>query len=367
MGRPPGPLWLPLALIAALPVGVASAASPLPPTTTDAATDAATAAIGFRKFAVPESAQGRPLEVAVWYPTDARDRDLTLIGDNRAFVGAALRVDAPPQPGRHRLVVISHGYGGNWTNEQWLASDLAAQGYIVAAANHPGTTSRDRAPPNAVRLWERPRDVSRVIDALNADSQLSPALLPQQAAVIGHSLGGWTAMALAGGRFDPARFARSCQAHPDMAACGPEIGADQRDAATTTALAQPLGDQRVRAVVTLDLGLAQGFDPASLAAVTVPTLVIAAGPGNPKMPVALESRTLADRLPAATTRYVAIDDASHFSFLSVCKADAIPLLEADRPGDGVVCRDGNGRDRATIHRQVADQVSRFLKDTMPTP
>lgn len=356
MGRHTAPLWPTLALIAALPVGAASAA---------AAPDTAPA-VGFRTMTIAESAQGRALEVALWYPTDDHARDTTLIADSRAFVGTALRVDAPPQPGRHPLVVLSHGYGGNWTNEQWLAADLAAQGYIVAAPNHPGTTTRDLAAPDQVRLWERPRDVSRVIDAVNADSRIAPTLVAQQAAVIGHSLGGWTAVALAGGRFDPARFAQSCQAHPAMAACGPEIGADRRDAATTAALAQPLGDARVRAVVTLDLGLTQGFDPASLAAVRVPALVIAAGPGNPKMPVDLESRTLADRLPAATTRYVAIDDASHFSFLRVCKADAIPLLEADRPGDGVVCRDGNGRDRAAIHRQVADQVSRFLKDTMPS-
>lgn len=347
--------WIPLALLATIQAGSAWA--------TDATTPSA--AVGFRKMAVPETAQNRALEVAVWYPTDDSRQNATLIGDNPAFVGVSARVDAPPQPGRHPLVVLSHGYGGNWTNEQWLAADLAAHGYVVAAANHPGTTSRDLAPPGAVKLWRRPGDVSRVIDALNADARLSPSLAPQRAAVIGHSLGGWTAVALAGGRFDPQRFAKSCKAHPEMAACGREIGASQLGVDDLAALSRSLADDRVQAIVTLDLGLSQGFDPASLAAMTTPALVIAAGPGDARMPVALESRYLADQMPAATTRYAAINDASHFSFLNVCKVDAVPLLEANRPGDGMICRDGDGRDRATIHRQVASLVSRFLNTIMP--
>ncbi|PWC36548.1 alpha/beta hydrolase [Azospirillum sp. TSO35-2] len=326
-------------------------------------------AVGFRRLSLPETGGHRALEGAVWYPTDDSGGAVTLVGDTRALVGAAVRVGAVPRPGRHPLVVLSHGYGGNWTNQQWLAVDLAARGYIVAAANHPGSTSRDMAPPGAATLWKRPGDVSHLIDALSDDPQWSGLLVPRSAAVVGHSLGGWTAVALAGGRFDQRRFDMACRAHPEMAACGPGIGATGADADADGALARSLADERVRAVVTLDLGLVQGFDPVSLAAIRVPVLVIAAGPGDPKMPVELESRALADRLPAGSTRYAAITDAGHFSFLSVCKADAIPLLEAERPGDGMICRDGQeaGRDRTILHRQVSGLVAGFLSDVLPTP
>lgn len=353
--------WTPLVLIAGLLAGPAGAAGPQDTVSPQGH------AVGFRKLTLPDAAQVRRLEVAVWYPTDRAGREATLVGDSRVFVGVSVLVDAPPQPGRHPLVIISHGYGGNWTNQQWLAADLAAQGYVVAAPNHPGTTSRDLAPPGAGRLSERPRDISRVIDGLNADPAIAAAITPQRAAVVGHSLGGWTAVALAGGRFDPDRLAASCRIHPAMAACGPEIASPPREGAEKVALELPPTDERVGAVVTLDLGLSQGFDPASLAAITKPVLVIAAGPGNPRMPVELESRYLADRLPAATTRYAAIGDAGHFSFLAVCKADAIPLLEADRTGGGMVCRDGGGRDRATIQRQTADLVSHFLNENLGVP
>lgn len=322
-------------------------------------------AIGFQRLSLPATDRHRALEVAVWYPAQAAG-ETTLVGDNPAFVGTAVRVGAPPQPGRHGLVVLSHGYGGNWTNQQWLAADLAAQGYVVAAPNHPGSTSRDMARPHSAMLWKRPGDVGRTIDWLNDEPRWSGLLVAGQAAVVGHSLGGWTAVALAGGRFEPWRLKTACDAHPQMAACGPEIGGLGGDGQPSQVWAtQPLGDERIKAVVTLDLGLSQGFDPESLSRSNAAFLVVGAGAGNPKMPVELESRHLAGSLPSDRTSYVEIDDAGHFSFLGVCKADAIPLLEAERSGDGVICRDRDGRDREAIHRQVSALVVSFLTSTMP--
>ncbi|KAA0597936.1 putative dienelactone hydrolase [Azospirillum lipoferum] len=326
--------------------------------------------IGFQKLSLPATEQHRALEVAVWYPAEAAG-ETTLVGDYRVFSGAAVRIDAPPQPGRHRLVVLSHGYGGNWTNQQWLAADLAAEGYLVAAPNHPGSTSRDMAPPGGTMLWKRPGDISRVIDWLNGDSRWSALVVPGRAAVVGHSLGGWTAVALAGARFDPSRHEAACAAHPLMAACRPGIGGSDEDGtARRPWVTTPMADERIEAFVTLDLGLAQGFDPASLSGIDKPFLVIGAGPGDRKMPVELESRYLAGLLPGDRTLYVEIADASHFSFLSICKAGAIPLLEAAQPGDGMICRDRgghdqDGRNREVIHRQVSDLVVSFLNSAMP--
>lgn len=327
-------------------------------------------AIGFQRLSLPATDRHRALEVAVWYPAAAVG-ETTPVGDNPVFAGMAVRVGAPPQPGRHGLVVVSHGYGGNWTNQQWLAADLVAQGYVVAAPNHPGSTSRDMAPPDAVMLWKRPGDISRVIDWLNGEPRWSGLLVAGQAAVVGHSLGGWTAVALAGGRFEPSRLKAACDAHPLMAACGPEIGVLGDDGRPSQAWAsQPPAartwdDGRIKAVVTLDLGLSQGFDPESLSRSEAAFLVVGAGAGNPKMPVELESRHLAGGLPSDRTRYVEIGDAGHFSFLGVCKPDAIPRLEAERPGDGVICQDRDGRNREAIHRQVSALVVGFLTSTMP--
>ena len=68
----------------------------------------------------------------------------------------------------------------------------------------------------------------------------------------------------------------------------------------------------------------------------------------------------ASHLPQGTSRYLEIADAAHFTFMQLCKPGARALIEAETPGDGVVCDDGGGRDRATIHRNTAEVIAGFL-------
>ena len=321
--------------------------------------------VGFRRLSLVEMPE-RPLEAAVWYPTSASGPQ-TLIGENTALVGESVIVDAAPAAGRHRLVVLSHGFGGNLGNQAWLAVTLARHGYVVAAVNHPGTTSRNLKPDVGARLWERPRDLSRLIDRITRDPAFGADA--DKVGVIGHSLGGWTAVALAGARFDPARFAADCEVHAQLAAC--EIAGRLEVGSTAearTLLAGDLADRRVGAAVSLDLGLARGFTPESLAALKVPVLVMSAGEGDAQVPAALESRYLAAHLPFALGRYIALEGATHFTFLPLCKPGAVALLEAEKQSDGPVCQNGTAAEgRAALHAQVADAVLHFLDTELGAP
>jgi len=317
--------------------------------------------IGFRTATLADKQNNRPLELAVWYPATTTATP-QLIGDTPVFLGDPAVRDAPPAKGAHPMVVLSHGYRGNWGNQSWLASALVQQGYIVAAVNHPGTTTRDRDPEAAAQLWQRPIDLQRAIDAVMAQPAKFGAVAVGKIAVAGHSLGGWTALEIAGARFDAERFVQDCIAHPQLASCNvyKQINPD-RSPASKARLDDDLRDKRVTAIVTLDLGLSRGMTNASLAALPVPTLVIAAGAPSEDLPAQLESADLAKRLPQATSRYVEIEDASHFSFLSMCKPGALALLEEDAPGDGIICRDGdNARPRALIQQQITLQITEFL-------
>ena len=130
------------------------------------------------------------------------------------------------------------------------------------------------------------------------------------------------------------------------------------------ALTADLRDQRVTALVTLDVGLSRGMTDASLAALPIPALVIAAGAPSRDLPAQLESAHLAKRLPAASNRYVEISDASHFTFLSVCKPGAQALLEEEVPGDGIICQDGDSaRARGVIQQQVTSLIAAFLESS----
>lgn len=318
--------------------------------------------IGFQSSTLPDPHNNRALEMVVWYP-GATTAAARLIGDDAVFVGASAVHKAPPAPGGHPLVVLSHGYRGNWSNQSWLASALAHKGYIVAAINHPGTTTHDRSPQAAARLWQRPVDLRRVIDSVMGQPQTFGRVDKDRIAVLGHSLGGWTALEVAGARFDPDRFARDCKTHSQLSSCSvykainPESIPDSK-----VSLGADWRDKRITAVVTLDIGLSRGFTDASLAALPVPTLVIAAGAPSEDLPAELESADLAKRLPAATNRYVEIKDASHFTFLSLCKPGAVAMLEEEVPGDGIICRDGDGaRPREEIQQQITSLIADFLQ------
>ena len=117
-------------------------------------------AVGFHSSTLVDSDNDRALQMVVWYPTNTTTAATQLIGDDAVFAGAAAVRDAPPAAGKHPLLVLSHGYRGNWSNQVWLASALAHQGYIVAAINHPGSTTHDRSPHAAAQLWQRPVDLS---------------------------------------------------------------------------------------------------------------------------------------------------------------------------------------------------------------
>ncbi len=321
--------------------------------------------VGFQSSTLPDSHNDRSLEMVVWYPS-ATTAATQLIGDDAVFVGASAVRNAPPAAGKHPLLVLSHGYRGNWSNQIWLASALAHRGYIVAAINHPGTTTHDRSPQAAAQLWQRPVDVRRAIDRVTTQPEKFGLVANDRIAVVGHSLGGWTALEIAGARFDPDRFAHDCKAHPQLTSC--TVYGTINPASTSeskAALAADLRDKRVTAVVTLDLGLSRGLTDESLAALPVPALVIAAGVPSRELPAELESANLAKRLPAASSRYVEISDASHFSFLSVCKPGAQVMLEEDVPGDGIICRDGDSaRPRGVIQQQITSLIAEFLQSSI---
>ncbi|WP_455926716.1 alpha/beta hydrolase family protein [Pseudomonas capeferrum] len=321
--------------------------------------------IGFQEIVIPDAEHGRPLQVAVWYPTNAAGTP-QLIADNPVFVGAPALKDAAPAAGEHPLVVISHGIFGNWINQSWLASALAGQGYIVASPNHPGTTSKDRTQPAASELWKRPLDIRRVIDAVIAQPKRFGAVAQHKIAVVGHSLGGWTALEVGGARFDPQRFTEDCKVHPQIAPCKAyELIEAGRTEQAKKHLAEDLSDPRVAAIVSLDLGFARGFSDASLAALHRPTLVIAAGTPSPELPAALESADLAKRLPPNTSHYVEISDATHFTFLPLCKPGAVERIEQSDPDEGFICLDAKGaRPKPQIQQQVLTLISEFLQQSL---
>ncbi|WP_413722795.1 alpha/beta hydrolase family protein [Sodalis sp. RH24] len=321
------------------------------------------AAPGFRQLPLSDQ-KGDALNVAVWYPVSSAGITESA-GDNPAFIGVAVIRNAPPAPGAHPLLVISHGYNGNWRNLSWIAAAMAAQGYIVAAPDHPGTTTFNQNPADAKQLWRRPRDLSAVIDLVIHSPGLFGATDKDRIAALGHSLGGWTVMSLAGARFDPARFLHDCRQHPQRGDCRltDKLGIDE--ALSQEKLSADHRDARIRAVVSLDLGLAPGFTPRSLHDISLPVLILAARMDQlAALPAEEESGYLAAAMRPQWRQFDIIDGATHFSFMSLCKPGAETLINEESPGDGIVCRDGSGASRSGIHQALVGKISAFLNASL---
>jgi len=333
--------------------------------------------IGWQELEITGDAGEPPLDVALWYPT--RDPGATVvIGDTPVFVGVAAVPEARPSGAGLPLVVLSHGFGGHRGNLAWLAAALAETGHVVAALDHPGTTTRDMRPGEPAVLARRSAEVGRVIDRLTADrpepidaGPIDAGLIDTglidagRIAVIGHSLGAWTALQLAGARFSLDRALADCDERPGLAACELLAWAGTDDPQAAAILDGDRRDVRVAAAVALDIGMARGFTEASLEAVDIPVLVAAAGAPNPGIPAALESGHLSTHLPATTTGSVELAAAGHFSFMPRCKPGAVELLAAEAPGDEIVCLDGGAADRAALHDAVVEATLDFLADAWP--
>lgn len=171
--------------------------------------------IGFKEIELPDASGGRPLLVSIWYPT-IDVGPAAPVGENSVFYGVPAIQDAKPVDDAYPLVVLSHGYGGSWRNLNWLAGELVHQEYFVATPDHPGTTTFDKSPAQAAKLWGRPRDLSRVIDALAGDPSLVGLIEPAHIAAIGVlSEDGWSPLlaARASARSSSCRTARCNRTH----------------------------------------------------------------------------------------------------------------------------------------------------------
>lgn len=315
--------------------------------------------VGFTQITLTDDPK-RTLDTAIWYPTQEVSTT-TLIGDNLAFVGTQVIKDAQIQSSTFPVVLLSHGYRGNWRNQNWLATELAKRGYIVAAANHPGTTSFDQSPKQAAKWWERPRDMSRILDHLLTATSWKQYVNTDNVTAIGHSLGGWTVMQLTGAKVDGATFESHCLIYPSPRTCGLAKELELSKLQAQEPSGKDLSDPRIKRVVSLDLGLARSFSVASLNGIKVPTLILAAGIDIGDLPQVLESGYIAEHMPLYSRRYKVYENATHFSFIQDCKPGAEVILEDEVPGDGIICKDGVGTSRNELHQSILNDIVGFLK------
>jgi predicted dienelactone hydrolase len=281
-------------------------------------------AVGCRALAVADAVQGVTLPVHVLYPA-------TGVAAPVSFGPYAIDVaaDAPVAGEALPLVAISHGNSGSpWVHRD-LALAIARAGFAVVLVEHLGNSRSDnRLVGTPANLANRPRHVGLALDA--ALAALGAHAAPR-AAVIGHSIGGYTALAVAGGA--PVALPR-----------------ETPDGVARPVLVEP--DPRVRAVVLLAPALPWLMSPGALAAVTVPVMV-RTGERDDATPPFVVERILAG-LPAPPVDARVVPGAGHFAFQS-------PFPPAMVSPGFPPSQDPPGFDRAAYQPALAAEVVAFLR------
>jgi predicted dienelactone hydrolase len=299
------------------------------------------------------------LPVAVWYPTDAGATP-ELVAQNALFYGHYVQKDAPPLPGHHPVVVMSHGSGGNALQLGWLAADLARRGMIVIATDHPGTRSRDSDPHQTVKIWERPDDLTALLDWISATAPQGLVPDMSRVAALGFSLGGHSALALAGEPVSKTLFIDYCDRNAGKVDCGwmQAAGVDFT-AIDATLYDASHKDPRVAAVVAVDPALPQAVTPSGTQDITAKAMILNLGEIE-TVPEAMRADALADRIIAA--EYAAIPGAWHFSFLPECSA--MGRIVIGLAGDDNICSDSGMRDRGVLHQELRVKIGDFLDQAL---
>ncbi|WP_343729534.1 alpha/beta fold hydrolase [Duganella sp.] len=287
---------------------------------------------GCRLVNINDAVQGAMVPVAFLYPA---------VGEEKTghFGPYSLDVarDAPPADGIYPLVVISHGHSGTPWAYRELARHLALAGFVVALPAHTGNTRTDNSlAGTAANLANRPRHITLTIDAALDDAVLGAHVARTGVAVIGHSIGGYTALAAAGGIPWSGPYERKdSNAPPEQVPVTP--------------------DARIRSLVLLNPATFW-FIAGSLRPVDLPILM-RTGEKDEVTPIEHAHKIIEGVAQPALVEHKDIPGAGHFAFMSKFPP------EMTRPGFKP-SQDPEGFDRESIQAEFFADVTAFLRRTL---
>ena len=314
-----------------------------------------------------ENSAPRPIRTTIWYPAPEGLLQSSILDASVPFSVPAVAEDAPIASTQRSfpLILLSHGTGGSAIQLMWLGHRLASRGYIVAAVSHHGNTALEPRPAaqGFLLYWERARDLDVALKALLADTVFGARIDTTRIGAAGFSLGGYTVLAAAGARFNPAEYDRFCGSPERDFTCegqaefpqAPSIFAELRksDTAVQASLRHAAESYRipaVKAVLAIAPALGGGFTRADVADVRIPVLIVA-GDSDKVAPVATNARRFAALIPGA--QLTVIPRIGHYTFLAECTERGRAMLP-------LLCAETAGANRRETHERVAAMALDFF-------
>lgn len=291
---------------------------------------------GFDDLTIIDRRESIAYSAIVVYPTTVSAQP-TLIGP---YTIEATR-QAPIKQGKYPLVMISHGTGSSPLLFRSLATHLANHDFVVCMPEHPFNNRNNNERADSLEnLTDRPRHIAQAIDAIIGDSRWKDHVDCEAIAAIGHSLGAYTVLALAGG-------------HPHTKH---QIQHDPQTKITSSQAIAVTLDRRIKALVLFAPAAGWFKSEGALSEVSVPVMIFS-GEKDAVTP-AFHAKIIADGLPdpARLTQQV-VPNAGHFSFLT-------PFPPHMKTPGFLPANDPEGFDRAAFQEQMNGGVLAYLKQCL---
>ncbi|WP_370679184.1 alpha/beta hydrolase family protein [Comamonas sp. GB3 AK4-5] len=307
---------------------------------------AAAQAAGFQR-GLAANAEGKPLEIGIWYPSPAAVQS-TPVGSKTLQVA----VNGPVQGKALSLVVISHGSGGSFLGHSntAMATALADAGFVVAAVTHAGDNYADQS--RSVNIMDRPLQISRVIDHMLSSWNGRAAINPERIGMFGFSAGGFTALVSIGGVPDFSKTDAVCRQHPGDFAC--QLLAKNKQPIVLPP-SSSTADARIKAAVVAAPALGFVFAPDGLRKVKVPVQLWRAE-NDVLLPHPRYAEAVRLALPQAPDYHV-VPRAGHFDFMAPCD-------QAQAAHSPDICASATGFDRVAFHARFNAAIVDFFRKTL---
>ncbi len=287
--------------------------------------------VGYRTMDVTYTPEGftepRTINVSIWYPTEASRGDAAVYFD--LVTREDVLLEATPAAGPHPVLAFSHGNGGVAEQSYFMTERFASHGWVVVAPDHTGNTLVDFDESLLADIVVlRPLDMSAMLDEvyeLPAGDPLA-GQLADELVVSGHSFGGYTTLALAGGKFDVDSLVSECEIDPMGLACEsltPER-IDQLDAG--------FADPRVDVAIPLTPGAVFLFGDDGLSEVDVPTMLMTSVLDE-TTPDAEDGDPAWSSLDGPEDLRIEFLTGGHYTFSVACE---LGLVEGDGCGDDFI-------------------------------
>lgn len=306
--------------------------------------------VGYKKINIFSELSHENFPLALVYPTKIPSKKVKF-GPFKMNLSIGSKI----ANGKFPLVIISHGSGGTNLGYRDIAFFLVQHGYIVAMPLHPKNNFKNNEYEGKTINWEnRPKHIISSINTLLSNKNISKSIDKEKIAIIGHSAGGYTALAVAGGVANTKHIIDLCKEKATLNE--PFCSLVKENKIKSKKIDKPF-DKRIKAIVLLAPVGVLFKSKNSLEKVNIPTLILKAQKDD-ELTEPYNSDTITKNFKNKNLlTSCEIPNAGHYSFIT-------PFPKSIEKEVGIVAKDPKGFNRKKFQKTLSLGILDFLNQSL---